>query len=130
MSTPEKNLSKLLKLNLPKKTHFQRIENRVSSGTPDCYLCHNGLSVFVELKTTKNNRVSMRPSQIAWNLSHSRAKGLSFILVKHLLTSNLFLFDGCQAMDVSDEGLLVQSLYEGKNFDEILYHILRLAPNK
>jgi hypothetical protein len=88
------------------------------------------LSVFVELKTTKNNRVSMRPSQIAWNLSHSRAKGLSFILVKHLLTSNLFLFDGCQAMDVSDEGLLVQSLYEGKNFDEILYHILRLAPNK
>ena len=130
MATPEKNLAKLFKLKLPKKIHYQRIESIASSGTPDTYLCYNGLSVFVELKTTKNNRVSVRPSQIAWNLSHSRSKGLSFFLVKHLLTSDLYLFEGFRAMELSSDGLVAKSLYQGKNFDQILYHILRLAPNK
>ena len=47
----------LLKKNLPPKTHYQRIENRVSNGMCDTFLCHNGKSVFIELKTTKNNHV-------------------------------------------------------------------------
>ena len=120
MATPEKNLAKLFKLKLPKKTHYQRIESIASSGTPDTYLCHEGLSVFVELKTTKNNRVSVRPSQIAWNLSHSRAKGLSFFLVKHLLTSDLFLFEGRQAIEISEKGLLVDCKLKTKDMKEIL----------
>ena len=41
----------LLKKNLPPKTHYQRIENRVSNGMCDTFLCHNGRSVFIELKT-------------------------------------------------------------------------------
>ena len=119
-----------MKKNLPPKTHYQRVENRVSNGMCDTFLCHNGISVFVELKTTKNNHILLQRSQIAWNMSLFNSKGLSFFLVKHLLTSDLYLFEGCQAMELSSEGLVAKCLYQGKNFDEILYHILRLAPNK
>ena len=51
----EKKLWLSLKKTLPKKTHCQRIENRVSEGMPDCYLCIDGVPVWVELKITKNN---------------------------------------------------------------------------
>ena len=64
------------------KTHYQRIENRVSNGMCDTFLCHDGKSVFVELKTTKNNHILLQKSQIAWNMSLFTSKGLSFFLVK------------------------------------------------
>jgi penicillin-binding protein-related factor A (putative recombinase) len=109
-----------LKKNLPPKTHYQRIENRVSNGMCDTFLCHNGKSVFVELKTTKNNSIRLQTSQIAWNMSLFNAKGLSFFLVKHLLTSDLFLFEGRQAIEISEKGLLVDCKLKTKNMKEIL----------
>jgi penicillin-binding protein-related factor A (putative recombinase) len=116
----EKNLWLQLKKNLPPKTHYQRIENRVSNGMCDTFLCHNGRSVFVELKTTKNNKILLQTSQIAWNMSLFNAKGLSFFLVKHLLTSDLFLFEGRQAIELSEKGLLVDCKLKTKDMKEIL----------
>jgi penicillin-binding protein-related factor A (putative recombinase) len=116
----EKNLWLQLKKNLPPKTHYQRIENRVSNGMCDTFLCHNGKSVFVELKTTKNNSIRLQTSQIAWNMSLFNAKGLSFFLVKHLLTSDLFLFEGRQAIEISEKGLLVDCKLKTKDMKEIL----------
>ena len=49
----EKSLVAIEEKFLPPKTHYQRIENRVSNGMCDTFLCHDGKSVFVELKTTK-----------------------------------------------------------------------------
>jgi len=113
-----------LKKNLPPKTHYQRIENRVSNGMCDTFLCHNGRSVFVELKTTKNNKILLQTSQIAWNMSLFNAKGLSFFLVKHLLTSDLFLFEGGQAIEISEKGLLVDCKLKTKDMKEILKVVL------
>ena len=120
----EKNLWLLLKKNLPPKTHYQRIENRVSNGMCDTFLCHNGKSVFIELKTTKNNSILLQKSQIAWNMSLFYSKGLSFFLVKHLLTSDLFLFGGGQAIDLSEKGLLVDCQLKTKDIKKILEHVL------
>jgi penicillin-binding protein-related factor A (putative recombinase) len=120
----EKNLWLQLKKNLPPKTHYQRIENRVSNGMCDTFLCHNGKSVFVELKTTKNNKILLQTSQIAWNMSLFNAKGLSFFLVKHLLTSDLFLFEGGQAIEISEKGLLVDCKLKTKDMKEILKVVL------
>ena len=120
----EKNLWLLLKKNLPPKTHYQRIENRVSNGMCDTFLCHNGRSVFIELKTTKNNSILLQKSQIAWNMSLFYSKGLSFFLVKHLLTSDLFLFGGGQAIDLSEKGLLVDCKLKTKDIKKILEHVL------
>ena len=112
-----------MKKNLPPKTHYQRIENRVSNGMCDTFLCHDGKSVFVELKTTKNNHVLLQRSQIAWNMSLFTSKGLSFFLVKHLLTSDLFLFGGGQAIDLSEKGLLVDCQLKTKDVKKILGYI-------
>lgn len=112
-----------MKKNLPPKTHYQRIENRVSNGMCDTFLCHNGKSVFVELKTTKNNKILLQTSQIAWNMSLFNAKGLSFFLVKHLLTSDLFLFEGRQAIEISEKGLLVDCRLQTKDMTKIIENI-------
>ena len=81
-SKTEKNLWLSLKKHLPKKTHSQRIENRVSEGMPDSYLCMDGVPVWVELKIIKRNGITLQPSQIAWHLSHSRCGGVSFFLLR------------------------------------------------
>jgi len=86
----------------------------------DTFLCHNGKSVFVELKTTKNNKILLQTSQIAWNMSLFNAKGLSFFLAKHLLTSDLFLFEGRQAIELYEKGLLTKCKLKTKNMKEIL----------
>ena len=120
----EKNLWLQLKKNLPPKTHYQRIENRVSNGMCDTFLCHNGKSVFIELKTTKNNSILLQKSQIAWNMSLFYSKGLSFFLVKHLLTSDLFLFGGGQAIELVEKGLLAKCQLKTKDIKKILENVL------
>ena len=104
----ERKLWLSLKKSLPKKTHCQRIENRVSEGMPDCYLCIDGVPVWVELKITKNNAIEIQPSQIAWHTSHSRCGGVSFFLAYSPTEGLAFLFDG---------GLAAQ--IQGARFDDL-----------
>ena len=101
MTATEQSLWKLLKQNLPKKTHCERIENRSGEGMPDVYLCMDGVPVWLELKLTKNNRVKVSKSQIAWHCSHSRCGGVSFFLANDPSTSDLFLFDGASVIEIS-----------------------------
>jgi len=90
----------------------------------DTFLCHNGKSVFIELKATKSNHVLLQTSQIAWNMSLFHSKGLSFFLVKHLLTSDLFLFGGGQAIELVEKGLLAKCQLKTKDIKKILEHVL------
>ena len=99
-SKTEKNLWLSLKKHLPKKTHSQRIENRVSEGMPDSYLCMDGVPVWVELKIIKRNGITLQPSQIAWHLSHSRCGGISFFLASPAFQPDVFLFDGADALKI------------------------------
>ena len=78
MPKTEKALSTSLKQKLPKKSHYQRIENRAGEGMPDVYMCLDGVPIWLELKIIKSNRVTVNKSQIAWHLGHSRCNGVSF----------------------------------------------------
>ena len=103
MIDTEKKLWNSLKPRLPKKkTHVQRIENRVSEGMPDCYLCLDGVPVWLELKVTKSDKVRISKSQIAWNLAHSRCNGVSFFLVYRPEQGDAFLFEGGKALEIQD----------------------------
>jgi len=93
-------LWEVLKKSFPKKTHFQRLENRVSEGMPDCYICMNGVPLWVELKMIKNDRAKVQKSQIAWHLAHSRCGGVSFFLLHAPLQGDVFLFDGALALQI------------------------------
>lgn len=98
--TNEKKLWQSLKKHFPKKTHYQRIENRVSEGMPDCYICMDGVPIWCELKIIKDNRIRLQPSQIAWHLSHSRCGGVSFFLAYAPSEGLAFLFDGDSAAQI------------------------------
>ena len=90
---PEQNLWKSLKATLPRGTFTQRIENRAGSGVPDVYLVLDGQSLFLELKVGKVSQFRPRPSQLAWNASHSLSGGLSAFLLRDASLGRLFLFD-------------------------------------
>ena len=96
-----------LKKSLPKTWHISRIENRYGGGIPDVYICADGKSFWLELKVTKNHRVSISSHQIAWHYAHYRAKGVSFFLVKTLSSPTLYLFDGVRGRELLDQGLRV-----------------------
>ena len=107
MPRTERQLWNLLKQKLPKKTHFQRIENRAGEGMPDVYMCMDGVPVWVELKTTKTDRVSVSKSQTAWHLAHSRCGGVSFFLVNGPCPRSVYLFDGSLAAELQGSKLSV-----------------------
>jgi hypothetical protein len=104
---PESLFWKNLKKHLPNSWHVSRIENRFGGGIPDVYMCIDGKSLWIELKVTKNYKVSVSSHQIAWHFAHSKAKGESFFLVKTLSSSTLYLFDGVRGRGLAEHGLRV-----------------------
>jgi len=93
--------------------HLTRIENRAGTGCPDVYMAFEGHMFWVELKVAKGNAIDMRPSQIAWNMAHSAAGGVSFILVNRPSKGDAFLFEGSQALELADRGVLAGHLWHG-----------------
>lgn len=127
MATPERNLWLRLKDNLPKGTHHTRIENRAGSGIPDVLIAHSG-AFFVELKCIKGHKITLRPSQIAWNTSFSRGGGISFILVNRPSTRDLFLFDAGDAIHISGTSIQDSSpLWQGKDMKACALRLIDLA---
>ena len=113
---PESLFWKNLKKHLPNSWHVSRIENRFGGGIPDVYMCIDGKSLWIELKVTKNYKVSVSSHQIAWHFAHSKANGVSFFLVKALSSSNLYLFDGIRGRGLAEHGLRVGVKYSGLGF--------------
>ena len=90
---------------MPKSWHTTRIENRYGGGVPDVHVCAEGIPFWIELKTTKTNRVNVSAHQVAWNFAYCQSGGGSFYLVKALSSSNLYLFDGVHGRGLAEHGL-------------------------
>ena len=88
---------------MPKSWNTTRIENRFGGGIPDVHVCAEGLPFWIELKTTKTNRVNAH--QVAWNFAYSQSGGVSFFLVAALSGTNLYLFDGAHGRGLAEHGL-------------------------
>ena len=88
---PERKLWHELKRITP-KISWTRIENTSLFGTPDL-LGYNVNSHFftVELKVTKGNKIRFSPHQIAFHIRHPNN---TFIMVKHLASSDVKLYEG------------------------------------
>ncbi len=122
MSQPEANFWKIVKKKLPAESRHWRIENRAGSGIPDVYIIWKSVPIWAELKVTKNNKILVSPTQISWHMAHSDSGGLSFFLAKHLVTSDVFLFEGRDARAIARTGLHNEPLYQG-SLDEALSHM-------
>ena len=88
---PESKLWQMVKKNIP-DVHWTRLESWAMPGVPDVYGIQDGISVFVELKVTKSNKINLSPFQKNWLYNHYLQGGRSFILLQHLGERALYLF--------------------------------------
>ena len=119
----ESNFWKQIKSNLPTNCFATRIENRHGCGIPDTHIVWDGLSFWLELKTTKNNTINISPAQIAWNTAYSLRGGLGLILVRPSKESSILLFGGHDARDLAHSGLDLDPLFRASSYQELFNFI-------
>ena len=125
---PETNFWKSLKTLLDDGSYIvSRLESYVTPGFPDCLVFHKDIGFFtLELKVLgSNNKVTLSPFQIAWNMRHALAGAPSYILVKLPVTGEVKLFHGCKTKDLGANNVFsVPGLYEGSLADLDLVKLL------
>ena len=125
---PETNFWKSLKTLLDDGSYVvSRLESYVTPGFPDCLIYHKDTGFFtLELKVIQsNNRISLSPFQIAWNMKHAMLGAPSYILVSLVQEGEVKLFHGCKTKDLGHMTLdQVPGLYEGRLADLDLVKLL------
>tara|TARA_R100001224_G_scaffold30939_1_gene17129 strand:- start:190 stop:579 length:390 start_codon:yes stop_codon:yes gene_type:complete len=96
-----------IKRNTP-NISWTRIENSSALGTPDLLGYNNNGHFFtVELKVTTGNKIRFSPHQIAFHVRHPNN---SFIMVKHLASRSVKLYEGKVIEELVACGLRICSL--------------------
>ena len=95
-----------IKRNTP-KISWTRVENSSALGTPDL-LGYNTNSHFftVELKVTSGNKIRFSPHQIAFHVRHPNN---TFIMVKHLVSRDVKLYEGSKIEQLVACGLKLEA---------------------
>ena len=124
----ETNFWKTLKTYLDDGNYIvSRLESYVTPGFPDCLVFHKDIGFFtLELKVLgSNNKVTLSPFQIAWNMRHALAGAPSYILVSFPVSGTVKLFHGCKTKDLGQNNAFsVPGLYEGRLADLDLCQVL------
>jgi len=114
----ETNFWKILKTSLEGGEYIvSRLESYVTPGFPDCLIYNKVTGFFtIELKViNSNNKVTVSPFQIAWNMRHSLAGAKSYILVGKPPNHHVKLFHGCKTKELGQSTVdQVPGLYEGR----------------
>ena len=86
---------------------WTRIENTGSFGTPDL-LGYNTFGHFftVELKVTRSRKIRFSPHQIAFHKLHPKN---TFIMVKHLASCDVKLYEGSKIEQLDACGLTLEA---------------------
>ena len=108
--------------------YVSRLESYVTPGFPDCLVFHKDTGFFtLELKVLgSNNKVTLSPFQIAWNMRHALAGAQSYILVRLPIDDRVKLFHGCKTKDLGQNTIdIVPGLYEGRLADLDLVSIVK-----
>ena len=107
---PEAKLYQEVKKNF-KNFQLTRIENLSIPGVPDV-LCYNKNHFFftLELKVTTSDKIRLSPHQISFHIRHPLN---SFILVRHLASRDVKLYEGQQVEALAARGLLLEPLETG-----------------
>ena len=117
----ETNFWKTLKTSLEGGEYIvSRLESYVTPGFPDCLIYNKVTGFFtIELKViNSNNKVTVSPFQIAWNMRHSLAGAKSYILVGGPPDHLAKLFHGCKTKELGQSTVdQVPGLYEGRLVD-------------
>ena len=110
MPKPETKFWHELKRITP-QIRWTRLENTSVFGTPDLLGYNNNQHFFtVELKVTRGNSVRFSPHQIAFHKLHPKN---SFIMVKHLASCDVKLYEGRSIEELVACGLKLDALCLG-----------------
>jgi hypothetical protein len=94
-----------------KKFSLIRLENLSLAGTPDLLVYNNYRHFFtIELKVVKGNKIRFSPHQIAFHVRHPKN---TFILVKHLASSSIKLYEGKDILELAARGLSLDACCSG-----------------
>ena len=105
-----------------------RLESYVTPGFPDCLVFHKDIGFFtLELKVVgSNNKITLSPFQIAWNMKHAMVVAPSYILGSLPVSGEVKLFHGCKTKDLGQSTVdLVTGLYHGRLADLDLVSIVK-----
>ena len=106
MPKPETKFWHELKRITP-QIRWTKLENTSVFGTPDLLGYNNSGHFFtVELKVTKSNSVRFSPHQIAFHKLHPKN---SFIMVKHLASCDVKLYEGFKIEELVACGLALEA---------------------
>lgn len=97
--------------------HWTMVETgAMEAGVPDLHYASRGAAGWIETKWTDAWAVDVRPHQVAWNVSYSRAGGRSWFAVRRLGTTlrdgaydELWILRGSAAPELQDHGLRLPS---------------------
>ena len=102
---------------------WTRIENTGVFGTPDLLGYNNFRHFFtVELKVTRGRKIKFSPHQISFHTLHPKN---SFILVKHLASCDVKLYEGQQIQELVACGLELEACCLG--LAACVYHLDQLG---
>jgi hypothetical protein len=88
-----------------------RLENLSLAGTPDLLVYNNYRHFFtIELKVVKGNKIRFSPHQIAFHVRHPKN---TFILVKHLVSRDIKLYEGKDILELAARGLSLDACCSG-----------------
>ena len=88
-----------------------RLENLSLAGTPDLLVYNNYRHFFtIELKVVKGNKIRFSPHQIAFHVKHPNN---TFILVKHLASREVKLYEGKDILELVACGLKLDACCSG-----------------
>ena len=92
---------------------WTRLENSSVFGTPDLLGYNNSGHFFtVELKVTKGVKIRFSPHQIAFHKLHPKN---SFIMVKHLASCDVKLYEGFKIEQLDACGLTLEACCLGRD---------------
>ena len=95
-----------IKRNTP-KISWTRIENSSALGTHDLLGYNTNSNFFtVELKVTSGNKIRFSPHQIAFHVRHPNN---TFIMVKHLVSRDVKLYEGSKIEQLVACGLKLEA---------------------
>ena len=108
----EKQFWKRLRATLPTGAFCCRIEAGYSTpGTPDIWVCANGVQAWIELKVARGTRVLLTPQQVIWHRACAKAGGRSWIVAG--AEDLIYLWPGTEAETVKDGGLATGNTVNG-----------------
>ena len=93
-----------------KNIHFTRIESSTVQGIPDVHGCGNGVSFWIELKSTEDSFPILSKFQMAWTFEYQRHGGKVFILHQALSQRALKLYRVSSGVDPTSVSSFSRSL--------------------